>query len=84
MLQAAFNPNWYDKLLRFEPYSPQKLKELLKERGLTIEKAAEESGIPKSTFLKWASGHSRPNIDNLTSLGEYFGVFLYGDWSKKP
>ena len=42
-------------------------------RGLTDYKVAKDTGIPKSTFSDWKSGRSKPKIEKLIILANYFG-----------
>lgn len=44
------------------------------EKGVTDYKVAEATGITKSTFSDWKSGRSRPKIDKLKKVADYFGV----------
>jgi transcriptional regulator with XRE-family HTH domain len=81
--QITLQKDWVSSLVRFEPYSQETFKQLLKERSLTLEELSERSGIHIQTLKLWSSGKTRPNLDGLEKLGEFFGVFLYGNWSKK-
>lgn len=47
---------------------------LRNEKGVTDYKVAIETGITQSTFTDWKSGRSKPKIDKLKRLAEYFGV----------
>jgi transcriptional regulator with XRE-family HTH domain len=76
------NADCLNGLKKFEPYSAENLKAILKDRGLTIERASRESGIAFSSMLKWTSGHSRPNYDNMLALGRFFQVYFYIDHSQ--
>lgn len=55
-----------------------RLYQLRKERGLSQENLADVLGVTRQAVQKWESGVSRPDMDNLTALAQYFGVTL--DW----
>ena len=55
-----------------------RLYQLRKERGLSQENLADMLGVTRQAVQKWESGVSRPDMDNLTALAQYFGVTL--DW----
>jgi repressor LexA len=42
--------------------------------GLTDYKVAKDTGITKSTFTDWKNGRSKPKVDKLKILADYFGV----------
>ncbi|MBQ8662509.1 MAG: helix-turn-helix transcriptional regulator [Eubacterium sp.] len=42
--------------------------------GLTDYKVAKDTGIPKSTFSDWKAGRSKPKVDKLLKIANYFGV----------
>ena len=46
--------------------------ELRDSRGLTDYKVATDTGITKSTFSDWKSGRSKPKLDKLQKLADYF------------
>ena len=48
--------------------------ELRDKKGVSDYKVAKETGISKSTFSDWKSGRSKPKIDKLISIANYFGV----------
>ena len=54
----------------------ERLNQLRRERGLSQEDLAEVVGVTRQAVQKWESGASRPDMDNLTALAEYFGVTL--------
>lgn len=37
-------------------------------------KVSLDTGITKSTFTDWKTGRSKPKLDKLLKLAEYFGV----------
>lgn len=48
--------------------------ELRDKKGVSDYKVAKETGISKSTFSDWKSGRSKPKIEKLISIANYFGV----------
>lgn len=54
----------------------ERLSRLRRERGLSQEDLAEVVGVTRQAVQKWESGASRPDMDNLTALADYFGVAL--------
>ena len=54
----------------------ERLNQLRRERGLSQEDLAEVVGVTRQAVQKWESGASRPDMDNLTALADYFGVTL--------
>ena len=58
-----------------------RLKELLKEKGITSSKLATDLGISKSVVHYWVNGNTTPNVDYVIKLALYFSVssdFLLG------
>lgn len=53
-----------------------KYAELRDKRGLTDYRVSVDTGISKSTFSEWKSGRSKPKVDKLKVLADYFGVPL--------
>ena len=53
-----------------------RLNRLRRERGLSQEDLAEVVGVTRQAVQKWESGASRPDMDNLAALAQYFGVTL--------
>lgn len=53
-----------------------KYAELRDEKGLTDYRVSVDTGIPKSTFSEWKSGRSKPKVDKLKVLADYFGVTI--------
>ena len=59
----------------------ERLKELLKEKGITSYKLATDLGISKSVVHYWINGKTTPNADYIIKLALYFSVssdFLLG------
>ena len=52
----------------------EKYVELRDSRGISDYRVSEETGITKSTFSDWKNGRSRPKIEKLKILADYFGV----------
>lgn len=50
------------------------LRELRKQKNLTIVEVAEKIGVSKLTVLKWEHGTSQISIGKAKKLAEYFGV----------
>lgn len=58
-----------------------RLKELLKEKGITSSKLATDLGVSKSVVHYWVNGNTTPNVDYVIKLALYFSVssdFLLG------
>lgn len=49
-----------------------KLKELRHEKKYTLERVADELGVPKSTYHDYEQGHSVPQIDFLQRAAAYY------------
>lgn len=46
------------------------------ERGLTSYRVSLDTGIPQTTLSDWKNGRSKPKVDKLKILADYFGVSL--------
>lgn len=53
-----------------------RLYELRRRAGLSQEELAELLGVTRQAVQKWEAGTSRPDMDNLTALADYFQVSL--------
>lgn len=53
-----------------------KFQKLLDERKVSIYLVSKETGIPMTCLYEWKSGRSKPKLDKLLKLAEYFGVSL--------
>jgi len=53
-----------------------KFQKLLEERKLSAYRVAKDTGIPFTCLCDWKSGRSKPKLDKLLKLAEYFGVSL--------
>jgi transcriptional regulator with XRE-family HTH domain len=51
-------------------------KKLMDERGLTSYRVSLDTGIPQTTLSDWKNGRSKPKVDKLKILADYFGVSL--------
>ena len=49
-------------------------KELLKKTGKTSYQVSKDTGIAQSTLSDWKSGRSKPKVEKLKILADYFGV----------
>ena len=54
----------------------ERLFELRRQTGLSQEELASLLGVTRQAVQKWEAGTSRPDMDNLVSLAEYFKVSL--------
>ena len=52
----------------------ERLKELLRDEGISQGKLAAEIGVNTATVGSWVSGRTWPRIDSLWKLAEYFMV----------
>lgn len=52
----------------------EKYVHLRDERELTDYRVSVDTGIPKSTFSDWKSGRSKPKVEKLKILADYFNV----------
>lgn len=50
--------------------------QLRDERKLTDYRVSEATGIGRSTFADWKSGRSKPKLEKLQKIAEYFGVSI--------
>ncbi len=44
------------------------------EKGLTNYRVSKDTKIARSVFTDWKSGRSKPKVDKLKILADYFGV----------
>lgn len=59
----------------------EKIKELMKERGVRQARISKETGISKQSFHQWKRGQVKPSAKSLRKLADYFRVsvdFLLG------
>lgn len=57
---------------------PQRLYQLRRQAGISQEELANVLNLSRQAVQKWEAGSSRPDMDNLTALADYFHVSL--DW----
>ena len=51
-----------------------KYEELLKKTGKTSYQVSKDTGIGQNTLSNWKTGRSRPKVEKLKILADYFGV----------
>lgn len=51
-----------------------KFKELLDANGKTAYQVSKDTGIPQQVLSSWKTGRSKPKLDKLKTLADYFGV----------
>lgn len=49
-------------------------KDLLKEKRISAYKVSKETGIPQSTFTDWRKGRSKPKVEKLLLIADFFNV----------
>lgn len=54
----------------------EKFERLLKQRNLTPYKVSLATGIAQSSLSDWKRGVSKPKVDKLQILADYFGIPL--------
>ena len=54
----------------------QKFEQLVKARGITTYRVAKDIGIAPTVFSDWKSGRSKPKVDKLKKIADYFGVTI--------
>lgn len=54
----------------------KKLEELLKERGITAYRLAKDLEMSPMVFSDWKNGKSKPKVDKLKKIADYFGVTI--------
>ena len=52
----------------------KKYVELRDERNFTDYKVSKETGIAKSTFTDWKNGRSKPKVEKLKKIADFFNV----------
>lgn len=66
---------------RFNDTFPTRLRQLVKEKGVTQAELASLLGISRQSFSAYCDGNTQPNIENTVKMAEYFGVsvdYLFG------
>lgn len=54
----------------------EKLQKMRKEKGMSQESLAEVLGVSRQAISKWESGQSYPEMENLITLSQLFGVTI--------
>ena len=54
----------------------EKFVELLEKTNKTAYQVSKDTGITKSTFSDWKRGRSKPKVEKLKILADYFGVSI--------
>lgn len=49
-------------------------KKLMDEKGITAYRVSKDTGIPQTTLSDWKNGRSKPKVEKLKILADYFGV----------
>ena len=52
----------------------KKFAELLKKSNKTAYQVSKDTGIAQSVLSDWKNGRSKPKVDKLKILSDYFGV----------
>lgn len=52
----------------------KKFVELLQKNNKTSYQVAKDTGISQMVFSRWKRGKSKPKVDKLMKLADYFGV----------
>lgn len=54
----------------------EKFMELLEKTQKTVYRVSKDTGISTTTLYDWRDGRSKPKVDKLQILAEYFGVSI--------
>ena len=54
----------------------EKFAELLDKNNKTAYQVSKETGIAQSVLSDWKTGRSKPKVDKLKVLADYFGVSI--------
>ena len=54
----------------------EKFAVLLQQHNVTAYRVSKDTGIPANTFSDWKTGRSKPKIDKLKRLADYFHVSI--------
>ena len=57
-------------------FSYKKFAELLKRNNITAYQVSKDTGIYSTLFSDWKSGKSKPKVDKIKILADYFGVSI--------
>lgn len=54
----------------------EKFEQLLLDRGITAYRVAKDLEMSPMVFSDWKSGKSKPKVDKLKKIADYFGVTI--------
>lgn len=54
----------------------QKFERLVEARKVTVYRVAKDLEISPTVFSDWKSGKSKPKVDKLKKIADYFGVTI--------
>lgn len=54
----------------------EKYERLIKESGKTTYQISKETGISQTAFSNWKVGRSKPSLESLKKLANYFGTTI--------
>lgn len=54
----------------------QKFEQLVNARGISSYKVAKDTGLAPTVFSDWKHGKSKPKVDKLKKIADYFGVTI--------
>lgn len=54
----------------------KKFEQLVKARKITAYRVAKDLGLAPTVFSDWKSGKSKPKVDKLKKIADYFGVAI--------
>lgn len=54
--------------------SYEKFENLRSKKGVTVSEVSRVTGIVQSTFSDWKKGKSKPKVEKLIKLADYFNV----------
>lgn len=54
----------------------QKFEKLVNARGITAYRVAKDLELTPTVFSDWKSGKSKPKVDKLKKIADYFGVSI--------
>ena len=52
----------------------EKFERLVKARGISTYRVAKDTGLSTTVFSDWKSGKSKPKVDKLKKIADYFGT----------
>lgn len=54
----------------------KKFEQLVRTRKITAYRVAKDLGLAPTVFSDWKSGKSKPKVDKLKKIADYFGVAI--------